>query len=122
MGMPTRRNPDTLEGLKSRLSIGIHRIPAELPHPTELELRKFHQTRMDSGRASALELLEELLTSREALLPLEPHLSIYSTKIEFGSSFGGGGQNLTFFTLSTGGSAVVFIGGVRWCSGRRLGT
>jgi hypothetical protein len=57
MGIPTSRDPDTLEGLESRLSIGIHRILAELPHLTELELEKLHRTRMDSGRAFVLELL-----------------------------------------------------------------
>jgi hypothetical protein len=38
MGIPTSWNPDTPEGLKSRLSVGIHKIPAELPHSTEPEL------------------------------------------------------------------------------------
>jgi hypothetical protein len=57
MGIPTSQNPNTPEGLEGRLSIGIHRIPAELLHSTELELRKLHRTRMDSDRASALELL-----------------------------------------------------------------
>jgi hypothetical protein len=33
----------------------------------------------------------------------------------------GGGLNLTFFTPSAGGSTVVFLGGVRRCSGQRLG-
>jgi hypothetical protein len=33
----------------------------------------------------------------------------------------GGGLNLTFFTLAVVGSTVVFIGGVRRCSGRRMG-
>jgi hypothetical protein len=40
--IPSSRNPNTLEGLKSRLSVGIHRIPAELSHSTELELGKLH--------------------------------------------------------------------------------
>jgi hypothetical protein len=31
------------------------------------------------------------------------------------------GLNLTLFTLSAGGSTVVFIGGVRRCCGRGLG-
>jgi hypothetical protein len=56
MGIPTSQNPDTLEGLKNRLSVKIHGIPVELLHSTELELRKLHQTRVDSSRASALEL------------------------------------------------------------------
>jgi hypothetical protein len=76
---------------------------------------------MDSGRGSTLELLRGLPTSQEVLRPSEPHLSLYSTKIEFGSPLVGGGLNLTFFTLSARGSTVVFIGGVRQCSGRRLG-
>jgi hypothetical protein len=40
MGISTSRNPDTPEGLDSRLSIGIRRIPVELSHSTKLELRK----------------------------------------------------------------------------------
>jgi hypothetical protein len=75
---------------------------------------------MDSGRASMLELLLLLPTSREVLWPSEPRLSLYSRKIEFGSPLGGG-LNLTFFTLSARGSTVVFIRGVRRCSGRWLG-
>jgi hypothetical protein len=63
VGIPTSRDPDTLEGLESRLFVGICRIPVELPHSTELELRKLHRTRMDSGRASTLELLQGLPTS-----------------------------------------------------------
>jgi hypothetical protein len=57
MGIPTSQNPDTQEGLESRLSIRIHRIPAKLPHSTVLELGLLLRTRTDSGRASALELL-----------------------------------------------------------------
>jgi hypothetical protein len=40
MGIPTRQNPDTPEGLEGRLCVGIHRITAELQHSTELELGK----------------------------------------------------------------------------------
>jgi hypothetical protein len=57
MGILTSRNPDTPEGLESRLSVEIRRILTELQHSTELELKKSHRTRMDSGRASALKLL-----------------------------------------------------------------
>jgi hypothetical protein len=57
MGILTKHNPNTPEGLESRLSVRIHRIPAELPHLTELEFGKPRRTRMDSSRASALELL-----------------------------------------------------------------
>jgi hypothetical protein len=57
MGIPTNRNPDTPDGLRSRLSVGIRRILVELLPSTEPELRKLHQTQMDSGRASTLELL-----------------------------------------------------------------
>jgi hypothetical protein len=32
-------NPDTPEGLGSWPSVGIHRIPAELSHSTELEIK-----------------------------------------------------------------------------------
>jgi hypothetical protein len=38
MGILTSRNPDTPEGLENRLFVGIHRIPVELKHSTELEL------------------------------------------------------------------------------------
>jgi hypothetical protein len=57
MGIPTSQNPNTPEKLESWPTVGIHRILAELPHSTELELRKLFRTRTDSGRASALELL-----------------------------------------------------------------
>jgi hypothetical protein len=57
VGILISRDHDTLEGLESQLSIEIHRISAELPHSTELELRKLSRTRMDSDKAFALELL-----------------------------------------------------------------
>jgi hypothetical protein len=79
VGIPTGQNPETLEGLKSQLSVEIHGIQVELPHSTELELRKPHPTQEDSSRASMLELLRGLLTCREVLRPLEPRLSLYST-------------------------------------------
>jgi hypothetical protein len=60
VGILTSRNPDTPEGLESQLSIGIHRIPVELPLSTELELEKLRWTWIDSGRASALDLLHGL--------------------------------------------------------------
>jgi hypothetical protein len=123
VGIPTSRGPDTPEGLESWLSIRILRILrilTELPHSTELELRKLHRTQIDSSRASAFELLQGLPTRWEVLRPSEPHLPLYSTKIEFGRPLGGGGLNLTFFTLSAGGSTMVFIG-VKRCSGQRLG-
>jgi hypothetical protein len=44
VGLLTRWNPDTPEGLKSQLSVGIHRILAKLMHSTELELGKLCQT------------------------------------------------------------------------------
>jgi hypothetical protein len=81
VGIPTSRNLDTLERLESQLSVGLHRILAELSHSTELELGKLHQSRMDSGRASALQLLRELPTGQEVLRPSEPRLSLYSTRM-----------------------------------------
>jgi hypothetical protein len=63
MCIPTNKNHDTLGGLESRPSVGIYRTLAELPQSTELELRKLRRTRTDSGRASALELLQGLVTS-----------------------------------------------------------
>jgi hypothetical protein len=76
VGIPTSQNPDTPEGLESRFSVEIHRILAELPHSTKLELKKLHQTRMDSSRASTLELLRVPSTSQEVLRPSEPYLSL----------------------------------------------
>jgi hypothetical protein len=92
VGIPTSRDPDTPEGLESWLSVRILRILTELPHSTELELRKLHRTQIDFSRASALELLRGLLTRWEVLRPSEPHLSLYSTKIEFGRPLGGGAK------------------------------
>jgi hypothetical protein len=86
--IPTSQNYNTPEGLERRFSVKIHRIPAELPHSTELELEKLHRTQTDSGRASALELLQGLPTSREVLRPSEPRISLYSTKNELGSTIG----------------------------------
>jgi hypothetical protein len=43
MVIPTSQNLDTPEGLESRLSIRIHRILAELPHSTKLELEKLYR-------------------------------------------------------------------------------
>jgi hypothetical protein len=51
-----------------------------------LELRKLRRIRMDSGRASALELLRALPTSWEVLCPSEPHLSLYSIMNDLGST------------------------------------
>jgi hypothetical protein len=121
VGILTSRYPDTPEGLESRLFVKIHRIPTELPHSTELELRKLRRTRMDSGRASTLELLRGLPTSQEVLRPSEPHLSLYSTKIEFGSPLGRG-LNLTFFTPSIGRSTGVFIGALSRCFDLKWGS
>jgi hypothetical protein len=57
LGIPTSQDLDTPEGLKSQLSVRIRRIPLELLHSTELELRKLCWIWTDSGRASTLELL-----------------------------------------------------------------
>jgi hypothetical protein len=102
MGIPISWDPDTPEGLESRLSVRIHRIPIELLHSTELLLRKLHRTRMDSSRASVLELLWGLPTSQKVLWPSEPHLSLFSTKIEFGSPLGGGGKPHFLHTFCCG--------------------
>jgi hypothetical protein len=76
VGILTSQNPDTPEELEGQLSIRIHRIPAELPHSTELEIGKPHQSLMDSGRASTPELIRGLPTSWEVLRPSEPRLSL----------------------------------------------
>jgi hypothetical protein len=88
MGILMSRNPNKPEGLEGWLSVGIHRIPTKLLHSIERELRKLHRTRTDSGRASTLELLRGLPTSREVLRSSESRLSLYSKNIEFGSPLG----------------------------------
>jgi hypothetical protein len=88
VGILTSRDPDTPEVLESRLSIGIRKISAELPHSIELDLGKLRRTQTDSGRASTLKLLWGLLINRDVLQPSEPHLSLYSTKNELGSTIG----------------------------------
>jgi hypothetical protein len=85
MGIPTSRNPDTLEGLENRLSIGIHRISAESSLSTEPDLGKLHRTRMDFGRASTLELLRGLPIRRKVLRPSDPRFSLYSTRTNLGA-------------------------------------
>jgi hypothetical protein len=85
MGILTSQNPDTPEELESRLSVGIRRIPAELPHLTEPDLRKLCGTRTDSGEASTLELLRGFPTSWEVPRPSEPRLPLYSTRMNLGS-------------------------------------
>jgi hypothetical protein len=85
MGILTRWNPDIPEGRENRLSIKIHRILAQLLHSTEPELGKLHWARMDFDRASTLKLLRGLSTSEKVLRPSEPHLSLYSTRINLGN-------------------------------------
>jgi hypothetical protein len=85
VGNPISQNPNTPEGLESRFSVGIHRIPAELSHSTELELKKLRRTQTDFDKASALELLREVPTSREVLQPSEPRLSLYSSRMNLGA-------------------------------------
>jgi hypothetical protein len=85
VGISTSWNPDTPEGLESRLSVRIRKILAELPYSTEPELGKLHLTQMDSGRSSTLELLQGLPTSQEVLWSSEPHLCLYSKKMNFGA-------------------------------------
>jgi hypothetical protein len=41
MGIPISQKPNTIEGLESRPSIRIHRIPAELPHSTNKSSKNF---------------------------------------------------------------------------------
>jgi hypothetical protein len=86
--IPTSQNSNTPEGLESQFFVEIRRISSELPHSTKLELRKFHRTRTDFGRASTLELHGGLPTCREVLRPLEPRLSLYSTKNDLRSTIG----------------------------------
>jgi hypothetical protein len=77
--------PQTPKGLESQLFVRIHIIPVVLSHSTEPELRKLHQTRMDSGIASVLELLRGLPKSQEILQPSEPRLSLYSIRMNLGA-------------------------------------
>jgi hypothetical protein len=56
MGIPTSRNPNTPEGLKSRLSVGIHRIPTELPRSS------YEEGSRQAGRPSGLQSFATLPT------------------------------------------------------------
>jgi hypothetical protein len=102
VGIPTCWNPNTLEGLESRLPVRIHRILAKLPHSTD--------------RASVLELWGWLPTGWEALQPSEPHHSpdkatlSYYTKNE---SFARIGYCLVVYT-------VPYLGD-HLCSGTQCG-
>jgi hypothetical protein len=87
MGITTSQNPDTTEGLESRLFIRTHRIPVEHLHSTKLELKKLRRTQIDSSIASVLELLHGLLKRREVLRPSEPLLSLYSTRMNLGTLY-----------------------------------
>jgi hypothetical protein len=84
--IPTRQDSNTPEGLESQFSVKICRIPVELPHSIDLELKKLCRTQMDFGKASVLELLRGLPTSREVLQPSKPHLSLHSTRTKLGST------------------------------------
>jgi hypothetical protein len=121
-GIPTSQNPDTPEGLESRLYIKIHRILAELSNLIELELGKLCRSQMDSGRASTLELLQGLPTSREVFRPSEPRLSLSLSTLQEWTWEHYRGLNLTFFTPSIGRSRRVFIRGLSRCLGRSLGS
>jgi hypothetical protein len=68
---------------------------------------------MDSGRGSALELLQGLLTSREVLRASEPRLSLFCKEFTWEHYRK---LNLTFFTLFAKGSTGVYIGGVGRCN------
>jgi hypothetical protein len=118
--MTTSRDSNTPEGLESRFSVRIHRIPAELSHLTELELKKLCRSRMDSSRTSALKLLGGLPTSWEVLRPSEPLLSL--SILQEWTWEHHRGLNLTFFTLSAGRSKRVFIGGLSRRLGQSLGS
>jgi hypothetical protein len=88
-GISTSWNLDTRKGLESLLFVKIRRILTELLHLTELELGKLRWTRMDSDRASALELLP---TIQEVLWPSEPHLSLSTLqRLNLEAPWGGGG-------------------------------
>jgi hypothetical protein len=76
---------------------------------------------MDSDRASALELLRGLPTSRDVLRPTEPRLSL--SLLYKGWTWEHYGKlNLTFFTPSTKKSRRVFIGGLSRCLGQNWGS
>jgi hypothetical protein len=75
---------------------------------------------MDSGRASALELLRGLPTSWEVLQPSEPHpLSLVYKEWTWEHYRK---LKLTFFTLSAERSRRVFIGGLSRCLGQNWGS
>jgi hypothetical protein len=66
-----------------------------------------------------LELLGGLPTCREVLRPSEPCLSLLYQEWTWEHYRK---LNLTFFTLSVGGSMGVFIGGLNWCFAQKWGS
>jgi hypothetical protein len=64
--------------LEQRLSVGIHRIPAELPHSSKLELRN-EEGSQQAGRPTSPQSLTTLLTR----LHLATTLRMKSLQVEF---------------------------------------
>jgi hypothetical protein len=119
MGILTSQNPDTPKGLESQPSVRICKIPTEHPHQIEQELKNFVEPEWIPAELPRSSYSED---SWQAGKSYGPHyLAPLSTLQRLNLKAPWGELNLTFFTLSIGGGTVVFIGGVRGCSGWRLG-
>jgi hypothetical protein len=87
MGILTSQDPDTPEGLKSWLSVRIHRIPAKLPHSTELELRNSIKPKRILAELPCSSYSEDSRQAGKSSGP-QNHASLCSTKNELGSTIG----------------------------------
>jgi hypothetical protein len=117
-GILTSQNPSTTEGLECRLSVRIHGFLPELPHSTEQEPGILHRPEQIPVELPCSSYSKD---SRQVGKSSGPqNLTSLSTLQEWTWEHCRG-LNLTLFTLSTGGSTMVFIGGVRQCCGWRMG-
>jgi hypothetical protein len=70
--------PATPEGLEYRLSDGIYRIMAELPHSDELEAEDFVEPQRISAELLRSSYYEDFGQAREPTETSKPHPSTYS--------------------------------------------
>jgi hypothetical protein len=119
VGIPTSRNPDTLDGLEGWLSVKIRRISVELPHSNQTRARKTlsNSNGFQQSFYSRATPRTPNKSGSPPALRTSPLSLLYKDRIWKPIVGGGGGLNLTLFLLSFGGSTVVFIGGVRRCFG-----
>jgi hypothetical protein len=113
------RDPDTPDWLESWLSVWIHRIPVELLHLTDLELKRLSNPNRfrQSFRARAIPRTPDKQGSPPALRTFPLSLLYKEWTWEHYRKL-----NLTFSTLSTERSMGVFIRGLSLCFGWKWGS